>query len=42
VGTGIDSATGAGNSTIGVGFSSSGTVFVKSGTGLAIYLPPAT
>ncbi len=41
VGTGIGGATGAGNSVVGIGFSSSGTVFVKSGTGIAIYVPPA-
>ena len=40
VGTGFGSATGAGNSVVGVGFNSSGTVFVKSGKGLAIYVPP--
>jgi hypothetical protein len=41
VGTGFGSATGAGNSVVGVGFNSSGTVFVKSGTGIAIYVPAA-
>jgi hypothetical protein len=41
VGTGIGGATGAGNSVVGIGFNSSGTVFVKSGTGIAIYVPPA-
>jgi hypothetical protein len=41
VGTGFGGATGAGNSTLGVGFGTSGTVFVKSGTGVAIYVEPA-
>jgi hypothetical protein len=40
VGSGFGGATGAGNSVIGAGFSTSGTVFVKSGKGLAIYVPP--
>jgi hypothetical protein len=40
VGTGVGSATGAGNTVVGIGFNTSGTVFVKSGNGLAIYVPP--
>lgn len=40
VGTGFGTATGAGHSVVGVGFGTSGTVFVKSGKGLAIYVPP--
>ena len=41
VGTAVGGATGAGNSVVGIGFNSSGTVFVKSGNGVAIYVPPA-
>jgi hypothetical protein len=41
VGTGFGTATGTGHSVIGLGFGTSGTVFVKSGKGLAIYVPPA-
>jgi len=40
VGTGVGSATGVGHSMLGVGIGTSGTVFVKSGKGLAIYVPP--
>lgn len=40
VGTGVGGATGIGNSSVGIGIGTSGTVFVKSGTGLAIYVPP--
>jgi hypothetical protein len=41
VNSGVGGATGAGHSVIGVGFGTSGTVFVKSGKGLAIYVPSA-
>jgi hypothetical protein len=40
VGTGFGSATASGNTATGFGFGSSGTVFVKSGSGLAIYVEP--
>jgi hypothetical protein len=40
VGTEFGGATGAGNSVVGIGVNTSGTVFVKSGTGIAIYVPP--
>jgi hypothetical protein len=40
VGTGFGTATAHGNSATGFGFGSSGTVFVKSGSGLAIYVEP--
>jgi hypothetical protein len=40
VGTGVGTATAHGNSATGFGFGSSGTVFVKSGSGLAIYVEP--
>ena len=38
VGTGVGNATAHGNSATAVGFGVSGTVFVKSGSGLAIYV----
>ena len=38
VSTGIGGATGAGNTTVGIGVGSSGTVYVKSGSGVAIYV----
>ena len=41
VGTGVGTATGVGHSVLGIGVNTSGTVFVKSGTGIAIYVPPA-
>jgi hypothetical protein len=40
VSTGFGSATAAGNTATGFGFGTSGTVFVKSGSGLAIYVEP--
>lgn len=40
VSTGFGSATASGNSATGFGFGSSGTVFVKTGSGLAIYVEP--
>ena len=40
VSTGIGSATASGNTATGFGIGSSGTVFVKSGSGLAIYVEP--
>jgi hypothetical protein len=40
VGTGFGTATASGNTATGFGFGSSGTVFVKSGSGLAIYVEP--
>jgi hypothetical protein len=40
VGTGVGNATAYGNSATAVGFGVSGTVFVKSGSGLAIYVEP--
>ena len=42
VGTGFGTATGVGHTVVGGGFGTSGTIFVKSGRGLAIYVPPAT
>jgi hypothetical protein len=42
VGTGFASATGTGHTVLATGFGTSGTIFVKSGRGLAIYVPPAT
>jgi hypothetical protein len=38
--SGVGGATGAGHSVIGVGVGTSGTVFVKSGKGVVIYVPP--
>jgi hypothetical protein len=40
VGTGFGNATAYGNSATAAGFGVSGTVFVKSGSGLAIYVEP--
>jgi hypothetical protein len=40
VGSGFGTAAASGNSATGFGFGSSGTVFVKSGSGLAIYVKP--
>jgi hypothetical protein len=40
VSTGFGSAAATGHTTMGFGFGSSGTVFVKSGSGLAIYVEP--
>lgn len=40
VSTGFGSATASGNTATGFGFGGSGTVFVKSGSGLAIYVEP--
>jgi hypothetical protein len=42
VGSGFGSATGVGHTVVASGFSTSGTIFVKSGKGLAIYVPPST
>ncbi len=40
VGSGFGSATASGNSAFGVGFGSSAAIYAKSGSGLAIYVPP--
>jgi hypothetical protein len=40
VGTGVGNASAYGNSATAVGFGVSGTVFVKTGSGLAIYVEP--
>jgi hypothetical protein len=40
VGSGFGSATSSGHTATGFGFGASGTVFVKSGSGLAIYVEP--
>jgi hypothetical protein len=40
VGTGFANATASGHTATGFGIGSSGTVFVKSGSGLAIYVEP--
>jgi hypothetical protein len=40
VNTGFGSTTAAGNTATGFGFGTSGTVFIKSGSGLAIYVEP--